>query len=165
MNGSRKECMGSMWEKRKVLTGIELGSGLQKEIWKDVLRPWYVVPRNQLWEQIRWFHINHTAESPLCRIYRSKGETVAHVVGEYSISCHRQNIKEGMIILRGIFIGNFVVNEDWKELVTGMNRSLREWWKVKTPKYCRISLSSATGTARQEDQTLSLLIKRRERSS
>ena len=67
-------------------------------------------------------------------------------------------------MLRGIFIGNFVVNEDWKELVTGMNRSLREWWKVKTPKYCRISLSSATGTARQEDQTLSLLI-RRERLS
>ena len=97
-------------------------------------------------------------------MYRSKGETVAHVVGEYSISCHRQNIKEGMIMLRGIFIGNFVVNEDWKELVTGMNRSLREWWKVKTPKYCRISLSSATGTARQEDQTLSLLI-RRERLS
>ena len=32
MNGSRKEFMGIMREKRKVLTGIELGSGLQKEI-------------------------------------------------------------------------------------------------------------------------------------
>ena len=26
-------------KKRKVLTGIELGSGSQKEIWRDVLRP------------------------------------------------------------------------------------------------------------------------------
>ena len=90
---------------------------------------------------------------------------MAHVVGEYSISCHRQNIKEGMIMLRGIFIGNFVVNEDWKELVTGMNRSLREWWKVKTPKYCGVSQVSATGKSMQEDQTLSLLIRRRERLS
>ena len=32
MNGSRKECMYSMREKRKVLTEIELGSGLLKEI-------------------------------------------------------------------------------------------------------------------------------------
>ena len=28
------------------------------------------------------FHIDHTAESPLCRMCRSKGETVAHVVSE-----------------------------------------------------------------------------------
>ena len=32
MNKSKKECMGSIREKRKVLTGIELGSGLLKEI-------------------------------------------------------------------------------------------------------------------------------------
>ena len=30
------------------------------------------------------FHIDHTAESPLCRMCRSKGETVAHVVSECS---------------------------------------------------------------------------------
>ena len=30
------------------------------------------------------FHIDHTAESPLCRMYGCKGETVAHVVSEYS---------------------------------------------------------------------------------
>ena len=80
MNGSRKECMGSMWEKRKVLTGIELGSGLQKEIWKDVLRPWYVAPWNKVY--YTRFHIDLSAESPLCRMRGSKGETVAHVVRE-----------------------------------------------------------------------------------
>ena len=34
----------------------------------------------------------------------------------------KEKIKEGTITWRGIFIGNFVVNVDWKELVTGMNR-------------------------------------------
>ena len=29
-----------------------------------------------------------------------------------------------MIMWHGIFFGNFVVNVDWKELVTGMNSSL-----------------------------------------
>ena len=66
---------------------------------------------------------------------------------------------------RGIFIGNFAVNVVWKELVAGMNRSLRGWWKVKTSKYWGISQSSAIGKLRQEDQTLSLLIRRRERLS
>ena len=80
MNGSRKECMVSIWEKRKVLTGIELGSGLQKEIWKDVLRPWYVAPWNKVY--YTRFHIDLSAESPLCRMCGSKGETVAHVARE-----------------------------------------------------------------------------------
>ena len=62
-------------------------------------------------------------------------------------------------------IGNFVVNLDWKELIAGMNRSRRECWKVKTSRYCGISQSSVIGKLRQEDQTLSLLIKRRERLS
>ena len=84
MNGSRKECMGSMWEERKALIRIEPGSELQKEVWKDVLGPWYIAPRNKLWEQVMRFHIDHTAESPLCRMCRSRGETVAHVVSECS---------------------------------------------------------------------------------
>ena len=28
------------------------------------------------------------------------------------------------------------VNVDWKELIASMNRSQREWWKVKISKYC-----------------------------
>ena len=36
------------------------------------------------------FHIDHTAESPLCRMCGSKGETMAHVVRECS-KLHRQN--------------------------------------------------------------------------
>ena len=32
MHGNRKECMHHMREKRKILTGIKLGSGLQEEI-------------------------------------------------------------------------------------------------------------------------------------
>ena len=58
-----------------------------------------------------------------------------------------------MIMWCGIFICNFVVNVDWKELLTGMNRILREWCKVKTSKYCGISQSSTTRKLRQEDQT------------
>ena len=72
------------------------------------------------------------------------------------------DIKEGAITWRGISIGNFVVNVDWKELINGMNTSQREWWKVKTPRYCGISQFSVIGKSRQVDQTLSLLTRRRE---
>ena len=84
------------------------------------------------------FHVDHTAESPLCRMCRSKGETVAHVVSECGNLAQTENIKEGTTTWRGLFTGNFVVNVDWKELIAGMNRSLREWWKVKTSRYCGI---------------------------
>ena len=53
-----------------------------------------------------------------------------------TVNWHRQKINEGTIIWQSIFSGNFVVNMDWKELVAGMNRSLRESWKVKTSNYC-----------------------------
>ena len=111
MNGSRKECMGSMWEKRKVLTGIELGSGLLKENWKDVLRPWYAAPRNKLWEQIiRIFTlIPSWAE---CAGVREKRWPMWRVG---AVSWRKNNIKEGMITWHGILPGNFVVKVNWKE--------------------------------------------------
>ena len=65
----------------------------------------------------------------------------------------------------GISAGYFAVNVDWKEIIAGMNRSRREYWKVKTSRYCGISRSSEIGKLRQEDQPLSLLIRRRERLS
>ena len=37
-----------------------------------------------------------------------------------------------MITWRGISTGNFRGKVDWKELIAGMNRNRREWWKVKT---------------------------------
>ena len=75
-------------------------------------------------------------------------------------SWRRQNIKEGMNnVPHGISTGSFVVNVNRKELTTGMNRSRREWWKVKISRYCGISQSSVIGKLRQEDQTLSLLIR------
>ena len=110
------------------------------------------------------FQIDQTAESVLCRMCGSKGVKVANVVRECG-NPQSQNIKEGMIMWRGIFIGNFVVNVHCKELVAGMNRTLREWWKVKTSKYCGISQSSATRKLRKEDQTLALPITQRERLS
>ena len=67
---------------------------------------------------------------------------VAYVVSE----CGKlAQIKGGMITWHGISSGNFVVNEDWKELTAGMDRSRREWWKVKTSRYCGISESSVIG--------------------
>ena len=58
-----------------------------------------------------------------------------------------------------------LINVDLKELIAGMNRSLREWWKLKTSRYCGITKSSVIGKSRQEDQTWSLLISRRQRLS
>ena len=60
--------------------------------------------------------------------------TLAHVVSG-AVSWRRQNIKEGMITWNGISSGNFVVNVDWKELIAGMDRSRREWWKAKTVEF------------------------------
>ena len=84
---------------------------------------------------------------------------------ESAVSGRRQNIKEGMIAWHCISTGNFVVNVDWKELIAGIKGGRSEWWKVKTSRYCGISPSNAIGKLRQEDETLSLLITRRERFS
>ena len=65
-----------------------------------------------------------------------------------------------MITWNGIATGNFVVNVDCKELIAGMNRSWREWQKVTTSRYCGISQSSVIRKLRQEDQTLSLMMKK-----
>ena len=43
---------------------------------------------------------------------------------------------------------------DWKELITGINRSRGEWWKVKTSRYCGISQSSVIGNLRQEREVV-----------
>ena len=86
---------------------------------------------------------------------------MAHVVSECSKLAQTEYQGRHDNVARYI-IGNCVVNADWKESVTGTNRSLREWLKAKTPKYCGISQSIETGKSRQEDQTLSLLIRRRE---
>ena len=67
------------------------------------------------------FHKDDTAESLLCRICRSKGETVA-MLRMSAVCWRRQNIQEGMIIWHGISTGNFVVNVNWKELTTGMKQ-------------------------------------------
>ena len=72
------------------------------------------------------FHIDHTAESPLCRMCGSKGETVAHVVSDCSKLAQTEYKGRHDNVARYI-PGNFVVNVNWKELTTGMNRSRREW--------------------------------------
>ena len=59
-----------------------------------------------------------------------------------------------MITWRGISTGNFRGKVDWKELIAGMNRSRREWWKVKTSRYCGISQSSVIGNLRQEGEVV-----------
>ena len=59
-----------------------------------------------------------------------------------------------MITWRGISTGNFRGKVDWKELIAGINRSRREWWKVKTSRYCGISQSSVIGNLRQEREVV-----------
>ena len=79
----QKRMHGQLWEKRKVLTGIELGSGLQKEIWKDILRPRYVASRNKLWEQFIRDFILITQQNPLCaECAEVEAETVASECGK-----------------------------------------------------------------------------------
>ena len=80
-----------------------------------------------------------------------------------SVSFRVGNIREGIITWHGISTINFVVNVNLKELTNGINRSRREWWKVKISRYCGISQSGVIEKLGQEDQTLSLLIKRSSR--
>ena len=128
--------------------------------WVEYKKAYDVVPHSLIIESLKMAQV---AESPLCRRCGSKGETVAYVVSVSPVSWRRQNIKEAMITWHGISIWNFVVNVDWKELTAGMNRSRREWWKVKISRYCGISQSGVIEKLRQEDQTLPLLTRRRER--
>ena len=110
------------------------------------------------------FHIDHTAESPLCRMCGSKGETVAHVVSE----CGKlpQTEYKGRHDNVACYIHwQFCGKCGLQRAKTGMNRIWRDWWKVKTSRYCGISQSSVIGKLRQEDQTLSLLIRKREKLS
>ena len=67
-----------------------------------------------------------------------------------AVSWRRQNIKEGMITWHGIFTGNVVVNVDWKELIAGMNRSRREWWKVRTSRFCDHQCDRKIGARRPD---------------
>ena len=55
------------------------------------------------------FYIDKTAELPLCRTCREENETVSHIVN--NVKCWpKRNIKRGMAIYTGIFIGDYVKN-------------------------------------------------------
>ena len=55
-----------------------------------------------------------------------------------------------MITWHGISTGNVVVNVDWKELIAGMNRSRREWWEVKTSRFCDHQCDRKIGVRRPD---------------
>ena len=95
------------------------------------------------------FHIDHTAESPLCRMIGRKGETVAHVVSECS--------KLAQTVYKGRH-DNVVRYIHWQLCgKCGLERAKR-WYEEKP----EVVVERQT---RLEDQTLSLLIRRRERLS
>ena len=81
------------------------------------------------------FHIDHTAEFTLCRMCGSKGETGAHVVSECGKLVQTEYRGRHDNVARYIHwprcgkCGLERANH-------GMNRSRREWWKVKTSRYC-----------------------------
>ena len=65
------------------MTGIELGQWIAKVDLKGSTEALICSAQEQaLRTNYTRFHIDHTAESPLCRMCGSKGETVAHVVSE-----------------------------------------------------------------------------------
>ena len=65
------------------MTGIELGQWIAKGDFKGCTEALICSAQEQaLRTNYTRFHNDHTAESPLCRMCGSKGETVAHVVSE-----------------------------------------------------------------------------------
>ena len=65
------------------MTGIELGQWIAKVDLKGSTEALICSAQEQaLRTNYTRFHIDHTAESSLCRMCGSKGETVAHVVSE-----------------------------------------------------------------------------------
>ena len=65
------------------MTGIELGQWIAKGNLKGCTEALICSAQEQaLRTNYTRFHIDHTAESSLCRMCGSKGETVAHVVSE-----------------------------------------------------------------------------------
>ena len=75
------------------------------------------------------FHIDHTAESPLCRMCGSKEETVAHVGSECGKLAQTEYKGRHDNVPRYIhwqLCGKCGLERHWKELRAGMNRSRRE---------------------------------------
>ena len=146
------------------MTGIELGQWIAKGDLKGCTEALICSAQEQaLRTNYTRFHIDHTAESPLCRMCGSKGETVAHVVSECGKLAQTEYKGRHDNVAR--YIHWQLCGKCGLERANSWCEQKPEWWRVKTSRYCGISQSSVNGKLRHEDQTLSLLIRRKERLS
>ena len=111
------------------MTGIELGSGSAKGDLKGCTEALICSAHGQeqaLRTNYTRFHIDHTAEFPLCRMCGSKGETVAHVMCECGKLAQTEYKERHDNVAWYVHWQLCYVTVDWKELIAGMNRSRRE---------------------------------------
>ena len=71
------------------------------------------------------FSIDKTIDSPFCRMYSIKNETIYHTVSEYS-KIAKENTSEGLITLQGIFTGASEKNLYLTEPKIGTNTIRKE---------------------------------------
>ena len=71
----------------------------------------------------------------------------------------KRNIKRGMTMYAGIFIGDYAKNMAFKEHSSGTSMSQIELLRTKGKRFCGIFQSSAIPRLKLDDQILLLLIK------
>ena len=78
-----------------------------------------------------------TGESSLCRMCRVENKTVSHIVSECKMLVQK-NIKSGMTIYAGVFVGDYAKNMAFKEHNSGASMSWIELSRTKGTRFCGI---------------------------
>ena len=76
--------------------------------------------------------IDKKSENPLCRMYRERGETVQHIIGECKKLAHKRRhkrIREDMTQFEDLSIGNCARSITLKEMRCGTSIALKEFVK------------------------------------
>ena len=136
-----------------------------QQFWRDIWGKEVLHNENSEWlKELKKERVEARQEdiviTALCRMCGSKGETVAHVVSECGKLAQTDYKGRHDNVTRYIH---------WQLCgKCGLERA-NSWYEQKpegvVERYCGISQSSVIGKLKQEDQTLSLLIRRRERLS
>ena len=136
-----------------------------QQFWRDIWGKEVLHNENSEWlKELKKERVEARQEdiviTALCRMCGSKGETVAHVVSECGKLAQTDYKGRHDNVARYIH---------WQLCgKCGLERA-NSWFEQKpegvVERYCGISQSSVIGKLKQEDQTLSLLIRRRKRLS
>ena len=136
-----------------------------QQFWRDIWGKEVLHNENAEWfKELKKERVEARQEdiviTALCRMCGSKEETVAHVVSECSKLAQTDYKGRHDNVARYIH---------WQLCGKCVLERANSWYEQKpegvVERYCEISQSSVTGKLKQEDQTLSLLIRGRERES